>query len=263
MRLLATDNIILKDLRPRIRWALSVLPIGLMFASLVALIKIAMWSSALLGIGRGAVNSQPNGLLWLVLFMSAMLVLMLSAYALGWLINALIAKVYFGWTAEQIRNVFLESKVPDAWRNDGISSESRRAGSWAVTRLMGPWRYVLLTGVLRWGGGLFFGTAVIPVLLHRRNVSSDALALQAVVWGVAGALFGLLMWIRGERQYRQLSATDNPQAPTLQPTAEPYFVLPALAALLIALLLSIPYLVTHLDRQRHIPFFQATSNAST
>jgi hypothetical protein len=66
MQLLATNILIWQDVKPRIRWGLSFLPIGLMFAAFVPITPIVVWLTGVLGLRTGAANGQLNGLLWLV-----------------------------------------------------------------------------------------------------------------------------------------------------------------------------------------------------
>jgi hypothetical protein len=97
-------------------------------------------------------------LLWLVLFLSVMVVLMLVGYVLGWVLNAAIARAYFGWPAQKLRNVFLESKVPAEWQHPeasvtgSVGKSVRQRHSWAVTRQMGRWHFVLMR--VYWDGAL-------------------------------------------------------------------------------------------------------------
>jgi hypothetical protein len=211
MRLLATNMLIWSDVKPRFKWGLSILPIGLMFAAFVPIFAIAAWLAGALRLGSGAVKGQPNGLLWLVLFLSMMIALMLVGYALGWVVNAGIARAYFGWPAERIRSVFLESKIPADWREpEALDGKSvRRRPSWAVTRQKGRWHFVLVRGVFGWGSAMFVGMGLMPVLMHRHEPTWSYVVRQACVWAIGGACFGFATWSWSEWLFKKQSAGSS------------------------------------------------------
>jgi hypothetical protein len=217
MRLLATNMLIWDDVKPRIKWGVSVLPVGLMFAAFIPIIEIAIWLSGALHLGAGPAKEQPNGLLWLFLFLSTMLVLMLAGYALGWVLNVAIARTIFGWPAEKVRDVFLESNIPIEWRQtdtsavapDGNRTLTRKRGSWAITRQKGCWHYVLMRGILGWGLAMFVGMGLMPVFMHRRELSWSYFVSQALVWTLAGAFFGFATWSWYEWLFKRQSARDS------------------------------------------------------
>jgi hypothetical protein len=212
MRLLATNMLIWSDVKPRFKWGLSILPIGLMFAAFVPIFAIAAWLAGALRLGSGAVKGQPNGLLWSVLFLSMMIVLMLVGYALGWVANAAIARAHFGWPAERVRSVFLESKIPADWRVPEAPATApdgkpvRQRPSWAVTRQKGRWHFVLVRGVLGWGSAMFVGMGLMPVLMHRHEPTWSYVVKQAFVWAIAGTCFGFVTWSWSEWLFKRQSA---------------------------------------------------------
>jgi hypothetical protein len=215
MRLLATNMLIWQDVKPRIKWGVSVLPIGLMFAAFVPIIAIAIWLAGVSGLGAGPVREHPNGLLWLVLFLSEMVVLMLSGYALGWLLNAAIARTIFGWPTDKVRAVFLESKIPTDWLDPNAAATAPggkallKRGSWAVTRQRGCLHFVLVRGVLGWGGAMFVGLGLMPVLAHRQEASWSYYVSQALIWSIGGGFFGLATWSWCEWLFKRQSANDG------------------------------------------------------
>ena len=213
MRLLATNMLVWKDVKPRIKWGMSVLPIGLMFSAFVPIFAIVIWLDGVLDLGSGG---QSHELLWLVLFLSALVVLMQVGYALGWVLNAAISMVVFGWPSEKIKEVFLESKIPAEWQLPAPDTAqsgkavSRRA-AWAVTREKGRWHFVLVQGVLGWGGAMFVGIGLMPVLTHRHEPSWPYFISQVFVWVLAGAFFGFATWSWNERSFKRQSASDGSQ----------------------------------------------------
>jgi hypothetical protein len=215
MRLLATNMLIWQDVKPRFKWGVSILPIGLMFAAFVPIVAIAIWLAGALRLATGPVRGQSNGLLWLILFLS----MMLAGYALGWVLNAAIARTIFEWPAEKVRDVFLESKIPQEWREpdaadaggDGKSAPARNRASWAMTRRKGRWYFVLARGVFGWGGAMFVGMGLMPVLMHRHEASWSYFVSQALVWSLAGAFFGFATWSWCEWQFTRQSTVDGPR----------------------------------------------------
>jgi hypothetical protein len=190
-----------------------------MFAAFVPIIAIAIWLADALHLATGPVRGQSSGLLWLILLLSTMVLLMLAGYALGWVLNAAIARMILGWPAEKVRDVFLESKIPDEWREreaaavglDGKSALGRKRASWAITRQKGRWHFVLARGVLGWGGAMFVGMGLMPVLTHRREPSWSYLVSQALVWSLAGAFFGFATWSWSEWLFKRQSTGAGPQ----------------------------------------------------
>lgn len=78
--------------------------------------------------------------------------------------------------------------------------QSKEFDSWARIRAQGALRYVLLNGVLFYGLPMFLiMTYVIP---HPRLT----LAQSALLWvAIAGAGFGVAMWMVQERRFRKVS----------------------------------------------------------
>ncbi len=78
-----------------------------------------------------------------------------------------------------------------------------QGASWAITRKMGMWRFVLKRGVLAWGLPMYLVMACLPVLNGRAEPTASYFSWQACLWGFAGAVFGLLTWLFYERSYRK------------------------------------------------------------
>ncbi|MGN8062495.1 hypothetical protein ACTJK4_12620 [Ralstonia sp. 22111] len=210
MQPLATNFIIWQLLRPKISCALSVLPIGLMFSAFIPLLLLVEPLERAMGIPHGApIKEQANGWLWVTLFLATMVVLMLAGATLGWLANALIARVVFRWPAKMVRDAFLHSQVPNTWYREAEAKAeanavtSRRMDAWATTRQKGKWHFVVVRGLLGWGSPMFFGMSVVPVFLHRVQPSLGYFVSQLLIWATGGALFGFVIWHFSERQFQK------------------------------------------------------------
>jgi hypothetical protein len=211
MNSLAFNMHISRILYGKYQFVLAVLPIGLMFASLLVLQPFAYWLSSYIGIPEGApVKDHPNGIIWIVIFLIVMLALMISGYLLGWFLNAMIARIFLGWDADKTRRVFLFSDVPNEWLKDGINLKdliSAANEKWAITRQKGMWNFILTKGVFGWG--MYFIMVILPVMRGKPERIYFYFIWQALLWGGAGSLFGGIMWYFSEKQYiRQL---NNPK----------------------------------------------------
>jgi hypothetical protein len=72
-------------------------------------------------------------------------------------------------------------------------NQEQRA-KWERTRAKGLWRFVLLNGVLCWGGFMALATSAF----NPRN-----LAVTVPIYLAGGFFFGLACWLVGERMYRK------------------------------------------------------------
>ncbi len=72
----------------------------------------------------------------------------------------------------------------------------KQRAKWERTRAKGMWRFVLLYGVLGWGGLAIIATST---LLYGWN----KLSLVVPIYLVAGFAFGLGCWCIGESKYRK------------------------------------------------------------
>ncbi|PWF54704.1 hypothetical protein [Massilia glaciei] len=105
-----------RALRAKVQFALSVLPLGLMCAAFAAVLSLRGPFETALGIVRGSsVRNHPDGIMWMVAFLGATVLLMIAAYLLGWLANALFARFVLGWPAAQVGAAHLRSDVPGHW----------------------------------------------------------------------------------------------------------------------------------------------------
>jgi hypothetical protein len=70
---------------------------------------------------------------------------------------------------------------------------------WEGTRKRGEFRYVLLNGVLLFGGALFLFNLLFDIADHRQLRPSSA--FSAAWWILTGALLGDWKWISSERRF--------------------------------------------------------------
>ena len=225
MNSLAFNMHISQILRGKYQFGLAVLPIGLMFSSFLVLWPFTYWLSEYLGIPEGApVKDQPNGLLWIVVFLSTMVALMILGYLIGWVLNAAITRTVLGWDSEKTRRVFLYSEVPNEWLKEGQTSSNANTPNavneaWAATRKKGKWNYILTKGVLGWGAFMYFFMAVLPVVRGSEEQTAFYFIWNALLWGASGALFGTIIWHFSEKQYIKALNEKSPNRVTggLQP----------------------------------------------
>ncbi|MES3024582.1 MAG: hypothetical protein V4857_23685 [Pseudomonadota bacterium] len=113
-------------LRTEIQLALSVLPLGLMGATFAAVLSLrGPFEKALGLVANSSVRNHPNGIMWLIAFLVAMVLLMMLAYLLGWLANALIARFVLGWPAELVAATYARSELPERWLKAPAQAEAQ------------------------------------------------------------------------------------------------------------------------------------------
>ncbi len=88
----------------------------------------------------------------------------------------------------------------------------KQRAKWECTRAKGMWRFVLLYGVVGWGGVAIIATST---LIYGWN----KLSFVAPIYLVAGFVFGLLCWFIGEYKYRRSLAIPS-QAETKHSSAD-------------------------------------------
>jgi hypothetical protein len=76
----------------------------------------------------------------------------------------------------------------------------KQRAKWERTRAKGMWRFVLLNGVLCWGGLMSAAMSVY----NARN-----LTLTVPIYLAGGFAFGLACWLFGEHLYRKSSAAPT------------------------------------------------------
>ena len=204
-------------MRTQSQIAISLLPIGLMFASFAPLFFVTVSLSSILGIPEDApVKDQANGMLWLVLFLFAMVILTTTGYLLGWVLNAIVLRVFFKWPQQKISRVLLYSEVPPSWLKDtitttGAASSGETPSAWAVTRQMGKRSFILKRGVLSWGAPMYLiMEVVLPAINGRAEGTAFYFLWQGCLWGAAGALYGFMIWYFSERSFLKQHGKTKP-----------------------------------------------------
>jgi hypothetical protein len=69
----------------------------------------------------------------------------------------------------------------------------------AALREKGMLRFVLTKGVLSWGLPMF---VVMTFIVNRVRPEARFICVSLLVWTLAGAVFGMLLWIFKERRLR-------------------------------------------------------------
>jgi hypothetical protein len=70
------------------------------------------------------------------------------------------------------------------------------------------WRFVLLYGVLIWGGAMCITTSLLAIILSGR----DNLFIRVPIFLASGFIFGLGCWFYGEYMYRKNSGNASSSA---------------------------------------------------
>lgn len=213
MTLLALNTVLPQSMRVKYQLAVGALPMGLMFASFLPLFFFASWLEARLGIPPNSpIKAHPNGALWISVFLGVMVVSMLLGYALGWLANAAIARLVFGWPADKIRAVYLRSEIPSHWLKGGASpsldAKAQTIAKWEEQRKVGVVRFILTRGVLAWGGSMLVAMYVAPTVAKGKSFTGADLLFNLALWAAAGAAFGATIWFASELNYRKLKERE-------------------------------------------------------
>jgi hypothetical protein len=74
---------------------------------------------------------------------------------------------------------------------------------WEKRRQHGKLSFVLLWGVLGWGGFTFVAMTCLQVFAFHDKLRPLLLVANALIWTVTGIGFGLWMWDRSEGQYHE------------------------------------------------------------
>lgn len=209
MPLLALNTVLPQSMRMKYQLAIGVLPIGLMFAAFVPLWLLSSWLEAYYGIPTNSpIRSHPNGGIWIAVFLSTMVALMILGYAIGWLVNAAVSRYVLGWSSEQVRAVYLHSKVPPHWLKEGSAAPSdadaQSIAKWEAQRKIGALRFIAVRGVLAWGGPMLLAMHLVPTFMKGHVFSMESTIFNVVLWACAGACFGALIWYSSEANYRKL-----------------------------------------------------------
>ena len=76
--------------------------------------------------------------------------------------------------------------------------------AWAKVRAKGKWHFILVKGVLLWGGLMFLAMGVlVPWSTHSASeFTPRGYMIDAIVFPLGGLVWGLLVWWLGERNVR-------------------------------------------------------------
>lgn len=87
-----------------------------MFASFIPLFFFAAWLANALGLPLDApVKDQPNGDLWLTIYLGVMTISLIAGYMLGWFANAFLSRYMLGWPLSKVVAVYMYSEIPQEW----------------------------------------------------------------------------------------------------------------------------------------------------
>ena len=209
MPLLALNTVLPQSLRVKYQLAIGIIPIGLMFTSLLPLWQFAGWLETSFGIpANSPIKEHPNGGAWIAVFLSTFVALMVLGYAIGWVVNAAISRYVLGWSTEKVRAVYLHSDVPVHWMRDGATAsagvDAQSIAKWEAQRKVGALRFIAVRGMLAWGGPMLFAMHVVPTYMKGRGFALEESLINIALWACAGAGFGALIWYSSESNYRKL-----------------------------------------------------------
>jgi hypothetical protein len=80
--------------------------------------------------------------------------------------------------------------------------KTKQLEAWKKSREKGMLHFVLVSGVISYGFPMF---VVMTLMVHRNELSIHKIGISAVIWALAGALFGIAMWYIQEWQFRKAS----------------------------------------------------------
>jgi hypothetical protein len=83
-----------------------------------------------------------------------------------------------------------------------FAMSEKQARSWESAHARGLRRYVLMTGILYYGGLMFVFTTCLDTYLWHDRLTAAVLTKRALTWFLAGCFFGLLRWAALESRYR-------------------------------------------------------------
>lgn len=91
--------------------------------------------------------------------------------------------------------------------NDQMPRDIKR---WEARRKLGKEKFILLYGVILWGGSA--GTIATLIDCWRRGFSVSKLLIAAIIWPVGGWFVGSIMWSKSEEKYRRFTAMRDQNA---------------------------------------------------
>ncbi len=183
---------------------LAVLPIGSIFLSFFLLWKISLWLEAYLGIPHNyPPKMHPNGTIFLTIFLSSIVLVMISGYLLGWIANALVCSLFFNWPKDKLLKVFIFSEIPENWKRNEMASSERIKSDWQIIRAKGKVHFILYRGIVIWGL-MFFTLGIFPVLKGSIEPTVSYFIEQIILCLTCGTLFGVAIWYFSERSFLKM-----------------------------------------------------------
>lgn len=74
---------------------------------------------------------------------------------------------------------------------------------WQKTRAKGKGQFILVRGLLAWGLPMFLIMTFMVNKPVSGNMSPGVIALNALLWAIAGLAFGYFTWAFSERAYQK------------------------------------------------------------
>jgi len=214
MTFLASNILVPPLMRPRFQFALSVLPVAMMLVACVPSYYFALWLEKLPGIPAATrLLDHPQGRWWLAALLGSLALEVVAGYALGWLLNALLARWLWRWPAEKVRAVFVRSELPARWLTPAAAALAGdrvalvAVARWERQRKTGALPFILRRGVLGWGLPMFIFMYPVHTLLRGEAFVPLVALVNVLLWFGCGALFGALHWALAQRNYRALQAS--------------------------------------------------------
>ena len=87
--------------------------------------------------------------------------------------------------------------------------------AWSKVRAKGLWRFVLINGLLGYGGLMFVFTSLLSPYIRQsaEMLSPDRLAMNAAIWALAGMTWAALTWHFSEKNFLKYATDSRTQKP--------------------------------------------------
>jgi len=135
-----------------------------------------------------------------------LVVMLVLSYIVGWLFNAIIARMVFGWSNEKLIGVFLHSNVPNEWyKNNSETFEKAQLTNlrnWKVVRNKGKFYFILKFSIVG-----FFIMSMISLFLGFDNRNGEEInwlysITVSVLVACVSALVAGFIWTSTETEYK-------------------------------------------------------------